>query len=174
MRDWLHINDGSWSKFFDPDVVNFLLFGLGRLSHLWFEFGKFSRKNPKVFNFFPFESKKFCRIGLKNIWVKDKLASYLPSVKSMLRSGQGPSLLQILQCLFVPPTLTPQYKTIQYNMRYPPKRSEASGTKILPHAWIYLSVSFLMQQKWPRGFLKFCLGAELWGPRGCTRYNGMV
>jgi len=78
---------------FGSDQDNFLLLGSGQVSHLWleFRFGKFPPKNPKFFNFFPF------RMSLG--WVKKYLGQrpasllyYMLRVKSMLGSGQGPSL----------------------------------------------------------------------------------
>jgi len=62
-------------------------FDLG--SHLWV--WSIFPKNPNFFNFFRFGSKKSHRVGSKNTQVKDGLASYLLQVKSMLKSGQGPS-----------------------------------------------------------------------------------
>jgi len=59
--------DGSWSKIFE----------LGRVGHLWFGFGKFPLKNPKFFNFFPFESKKYLRVWSKITQVKYGSAPYL-------------------------------------------------------------------------------------------------
>jgi len=85
-------------KHFRPELgwVKFLLLGSGRVSHLWFEFGsgKFSPKNPKFFNSFHIGSKKSHWVVSKSTRVKDGLASYLLRVKSMLRSGQGPCLVE--------------------------------------------------------------------------------
>jgi len=75
---------------FDPGRVKFLLLGLGRQSLIWV--WKISPKNPKIFNFFPFRSKKSHLVGSKSTQVKDRLASYSLRVKSMLGLGQGPSL----------------------------------------------------------------------------------
>jgi len=63
-----------------------------RVSHLWFGFGlgKFPPKNVKFFNFFLFGSKK---ISSKSTELTGRLTSYFLRVKSMLRSGQGPSLV---------------------------------------------------------------------------------
>jgi len=66
-------------------------FRSGWVSHLWV--WKISPKNPKYFNFFPFGSKKYNRVGSKAM------------VKSMLRVrlGQGPSLIFWLyfeSCIF--------------------------------------------------------------------------
>jgi len=76
--------------------VNFLLLGLGWVTHLWF--GKFPPKNLKVFNFFPFGSKKSLWIGSKSTPVKDGSASYLLRIKSMIGSGQGLSLVLSKMC----------------------------------------------------------------------------
>jgi len=57
---------------------------------------KLSPKNPKIFHFLPFGSKKFPWIGSKSTQVKAGLAPYFPWVKSMLGSGQGPSLMIML------------------------------------------------------------------------------
>jgi len=58
-------------------------------SLFWVRVWKIPPKNPKIFNFFSFGSKKSLRVGSK----LDGFASYLLRVKSMLGSGQGPSLL---------------------------------------------------------------------------------
>jgi len=78
---------------FDPSQVGsiFLWLELGRVSHLWFRFGKFSPKNDK---FFSLRIKKICSGR-----VKGRLASHLLRVKSKLGSGQGPSLDFILQVI---------------------------------------------------------------------------
>jgi len=53
----------------------------------------FLYKNIKFFNFFLFGLKKSPRVGSKHTQVKGGSASYLLRVKSMLGSGQGPSLV---------------------------------------------------------------------------------
>jgi len=85
----LSISDGSGLKKFWPRWDQFFIAWVrsGRVSHLWFGFGKFSLKIPKIFNFFPFGLKKSHRILSKSTRVKDGLASYLLRVKSMLGSG---------------------------------------------------------------------------------------
>jgi len=70
--------------------------GSGQPSLVWVWIWKFSPKNPKFFSFLTFGSKKCHRVGLKSTRVKAGSASYLVRVKSMLGSGQGPSLLSMM------------------------------------------------------------------------------
>jgi len=67
-------------------------FFVARVGNLWV--WKISPKNPKKFNLFSSGHKKSRRFGSKSTRVKDRLASYLLRVKSMLGSGQGPSLVR--------------------------------------------------------------------------------
>jgi len=63
--------------------------GLGRVSHLWFGFGLGNFPlEMSIFQFITFGS-----IKIKSTQVKDGLSSYFLRIKSMLRSGQGPSLV---------------------------------------------------------------------------------
>jgi len=73
--------------------VNFLLLGLGWVSHLWFGFGKFPQKIPNFPIFFLSDQKNCFGSDQKNTRVKDGLGSYLLRVKSMLVLGQGPTLI---------------------------------------------------------------------------------
>jgi len=77
-------SDGSGSKIFDPDRVNFLWLGSGRVSHLWFglEFGKFALKTSNFSIFCPSGQKK--SVGSESTRVKAGSASYLLWVKSKL------------------------------------------------------------------------------------------
>jgi len=61
---------------------------------VWVWIRKISPKNIKFFNFFPFGKKNLFRVGFgsKSTWVKGGSVSHLLWVKSMLGSGQGPSL----------------------------------------------------------------------------------
>jgi len=68
----------------------------GRVSYLWFGFGKFPLKIPN-FSIFTLGVKKTSLDWVKNFHVKDKSASYLLQFRSMLGSGQGPSLLPRLE-----------------------------------------------------------------------------
>jgi len=73
----------------------FLLLGLGRVI---FGLGwKISPKNPKFFNLFLLGQKKSLQVGSKSTLVKDGSVSYLLQVKSMLGSGQGPSLFHTMK-----------------------------------------------------------------------------
>jgi len=54
----------------------------------------------QIFNLFPFGSKKSNRIGSINNRIKDASAPYLLRVKSMLRSGQGRSVIHTLASKF--------------------------------------------------------------------------
>jgi len=76
-------------------LVNFLLLGLGQVSHLWFGFGKFPPKNPKLFLFFSLRIKKYLRDRSKNTRVKDWSTSHLLRIKSILSSWLGPSLVEL-------------------------------------------------------------------------------
>jgi len=66
---------------------------LGQPFLVWVWVWKISPKNLKFFNFFPFGSKKSHQVKSKSTQVKDWSAHYLLHVKSMLRSGHGPSQL---------------------------------------------------------------------------------
>jgi len=79
-------SDGSGSKIFDPGQVDFLWLGLGRVIHLWFEFGfgKFLLKMSNFSIFFPFGQKKSLPVGSKSTRIKGGLGSYLLRVKSKL------------------------------------------------------------------------------------------
>lgn len=85
--------DGSGSKFFWP--VSSHIFGSqirsGRVRHLrvW----KISPRNPKVFNFFTFRSKKFHLVRSKNIQVGPLFAAG----HKYARMGSGPILTNMLQ-----------------------------------------------------------------------------
>jgi len=82
-------SDGSGSKFYHP----------GWVSHLCFGFWKFSLKIPNFSVFSPSGPKKSLRVESKSTQVKDWSASYLLRVKSMLGSGQGPSLSWALESM---------------------------------------------------------------------------
>jgi len=87
---FLKVSDRSGSRIFYPGWVNFLLLGWvgsGQPSLVWV--WKISSKNTTIFNFFPSNKKS------KSNWVKGGSASYLLRVKSMLGSGQGPSLFKV-------------------------------------------------------------------------------
>jgi len=116
----LAINDGSRSKFFYPSWVRSICCCSGWVSHFWFEFGivNFTLKS-QIFQFFSLWVKKnlirlvqkvlrskvgrlliYCRskvctgqVESKSVQVKGGSASYFLRVKSMLGSGQGPSLM---------------------------------------------------------------------------------
>jgi len=60
------------------------------VSYLWV--WKTSPKNPQIFNFFASGQKKYHWVRSNNIWVNDRSAPFILQVKSMLGSGQGPSL----------------------------------------------------------------------------------
>jgi len=95
----LRCSDGFGSKIFDPGWVGSIFcgscqFGLGQQLMVWVWISKISLKNVKLFNFFPFGSKKYLWVGSKSTWVEGGLASYLLRVKSKLGLGQGPSLLR--------------------------------------------------------------------------------
>jgi len=79
-----------WVKTFWPGLGQFFVARVGSSRMVWMGLGfkNFPQKS-QIFLFFHFGSKK---ISLGR--VKNKLASYLLQVKSMLRLGQGPSLLQ--------------------------------------------------------------------------------
>jgi len=51
-------------------------------------------QKTQIFQFFPLRIKKISLVGSKSTWVIDGSASYLLWVKSLLGSGQGPSLTQ--------------------------------------------------------------------------------
>jgi len=69
-------------QYFLTRLGQFLLLGLGRVTHLWFGFGcwKFPLK-PQIFNFIPF--------GSESTLVKDWSASYLLQVKSTCSGWAG-------------------------------------------------------------------------------------
>jgi len=69
--------------------------GLGRVSHLWFGFGKFLLKISNFSIFSLRVKKKSHQVESKITWVKDWSPSYLLWVKSMIGSCQGPSLSKI-------------------------------------------------------------------------------
>jgi len=73
--------------------------GSGQPFMVWVRNWKISAKNVKFFNFFPSGQKKLLRVGSKSTRVKAGSASYLLRVKSMLGSGQGPSLMPIINFL---------------------------------------------------------------------------
>jgi len=66
--------------------------GLGQPSLVWVGVLKISPKNIKFCYFFPSGKNKSPRFGSKSTRIKDGSAFYLLQVKSMLESGQGPSL----------------------------------------------------------------------------------
>jgi len=76
-------------KFFVAQV------GSNWVSHFWFEskFGKFPLKIPNFSIFSLSGQTKSLQVGSKSTGVKDRSASYLLQVKSMLGSGQGLSLV---------------------------------------------------------------------------------
>jgi len=78
---------GSGSKIFQPRSCR-----SDQPSLIWVQIWKISPKNYNFFNFFLFGSKKSFPVGSKSTQVKNRSASYLLQVKSMLGSGQGPSL----------------------------------------------------------------------------------
>jgi len=65
--------------------------GSGQLSLVWVWIWKISPKNHKFFNFF--HSKKISSSQVKEYPGQTQLGSYLLRVKSMLGSGQSPSLV---------------------------------------------------------------------------------
>jgi len=76
-------------------------FDLGRVSHLWFGFGKFLLK---IANF-----SIFCPFGSKNISsgrIKARMASFLMWVKSMLGTKRNIDNTHLFVCLFVRPAIT--------------------------------------------------------------------
>jgi len=81
------ISDGSGSNFFDPGRVE-----TGQPSLFWVWISKIPQKLKKI-KYFSLSFKKSLRIGSKSTPVKFRLASYLLRVKSMLGSGQGPSII---------------------------------------------------------------------------------
>jgi len=83
----IHHSDGLGSNFFDPDRVGSIFCCSGRVSHFWFWFGKFLLNIPK-FTFFSLWVKKTLSVGSKSNQVKDRWASYLLWIKSMLGSGR--------------------------------------------------------------------------------------
>jgi len=92
MRDWKsELVMGPGQNFLTQIRSGQFFCDLGWVSHLWFGFGlgKFHLK-MSIFLIFSLWVKK-------NLfgWVKGRWASYLLRIKSMLRSGQGPSLSEL-------------------------------------------------------------------------------
>jgi len=67
--------------------------GLGQPC-LWFGFGKFPLKIPNFLIFFTSDQKKISLGQFKKYTGQRQVGLFLLRVKSVLRSGQGPSLLQ--------------------------------------------------------------------------------
>jgi len=82
-----------------PGWVNFLLLGLGRVSHFWFGFAKFPLKISNFLNFFTSSQKNLIGLGQK-VPGSDKvgLASYLLWINSLLGTGLGPFLATLAKC----------------------------------------------------------------------------
>jgi len=92
-------SNGTGSKNFDSARSIFVAWiRLGQPILVWVWVWKISPKNHKFF--FPSDQNKSLWVRSKSTRVKDRPASYLLQVKSMLISGQGPSQVSTLQIRF--------------------------------------------------------------------------
>jgi len=127
--------------------------GPGRVCKLWV--WRISLKNTKIFNFF-YSVKKISSGLVKNMQVKNSLAPYFLWVKSMLRSGQGPSFRQIN---LLRPRLLFSVKQSQrkmglfINYSSPYKSQKRSPDDNFPFEWIV---------KWFRSALREKITATIW------------
>jgi len=86
---------GQGQKFLTQvDSGQFLLLGLGWVSHLGFGFEKFPLKIPN-FSILSLWIKKPHQVRSKSTWIEGRLASYLPRVRSGPISSKGGLNLEV-------------------------------------------------------------------------------